>query len=116
MSVREVPDPVMLSGKSHAPWAADTQPGVLEEKETSTSLDRPWNVIVWDDPVNLMSYVVYVFQRLLGFSLEKATTKMMEVHNEGRSLVASEPRERAEVLVAKLHAYGLQASMERPES
>ena len=67
-----------------------------EVAETRSSVDVPWNVIVWDDPVNLMSYVVYVFQKLFGFSTEKATQKMIEVHQEGRSMVASASRERAE--------------------
>jgi ATP-dependent Clp protease adaptor protein ClpS len=69
--------------------------------------------VVWDDPVNLMSYVVYVFQKLFGFSTEIATRHMLEVHHEGRSVVASADRERAEFYVARLHAYGLQATLER---
>lgn len=84
--------------------------------EARVGLDRPWKVIVWDDPVNLMSYVVYVFQRLFGFSAEVANAKMLEVHNEGRSVVTSEARERAEFFVGRLHAYGLQATLERSES
>ncbi len=74
---------------------------------------RPWNVIVWDDPVNVTSYVVYVFQKLFGFSLEVATVKMLEVHEQGRSVVATEERERAELYVTRLHGYGLQATMEQ---
>lgn len=72
-----------------------------------------WSVIVWDDPVNLMSYVVYVLQRLFGYPAEKATELMMEVHNSGRSVVATEERERAEYFVTRLHGYGLQATLER---
>ena len=85
-------------------------------EKTKTELAPPWNVIVWDDPINLMNYVVWVFQRLFGDSLEVATRKMLEVHREGRSIVASEERERAEVHVARLHAYGLQATIERMPS
>lgn len=87
--------------------------GVEERTETRTALGRPWNVIVWDDPINLMDYVVYVFQRLFGMSVEAATRHMLEVHNDGRSIVASVERERAEFYVGRLHGYGLQATMEQ---
>jgi ATP-dependent Clp protease adaptor protein ClpS len=83
--------------------------------ETRTQHARPWNVVVWDDPVNLMSYVVYVFQKLFGFDDALANTKMLEVHNDGRSVVASVERERAEFYVTRLHAYGLQATLEKVE-
>lgn len=82
---------------------------------TCTRTTAPWNVIVWDDPVNLMSYVVYVFQKLFGFSEQEATEKMMEVHNEGKSLVISVEREKGEFYVARLHGYGLQATLEKSE-
>lgn len=75
--------------------------------------DVPWDVIVWDDPVNLMSYVVFVFRRVFGYPEAVAHKLMLEVHEKGRSLVASEPRERAETYVQQLHGYGLQATMER---
>jgi len=75
--------------------------------------DRPWDVIVWDDPVNLMSYVVFVFRRVFGFSEGVARKLMLEVHNQGKALVASEPREQAELYVQQLHGYGLQATMQR---
>ena len=75
--------------------------------------DRPWDVIVWDDPVNLMSYVVFVFRRVFGFSEAIARKLMLEVHQQGRALVASEPREQAEHYVHQLHGYGLQATMQR---
>ena len=103
---------------SIAPMAAEpTQPTPVLEPEVSerTSLDRGWNVIVWDDPVNLMSYVVYVFRRLFGWSEEKATKHMLEVHEQGRSLVATEDREQAEYFVTRLHVYGLQATMGKAE-
>jgi ATP-dependent Clp protease adaptor protein ClpS len=75
--------------------------------------DRPWLVIVWNDPVNLMTYVVYVFQKLFGYSREKATKLMLEVHHDGKSVVSHGTREKAEVDVARLHAHGLWATMER---
>jgi ATP-dependent Clp protease adaptor protein ClpS len=73
--------------------------------------DRPWIVIVWNDPINLMSYVTFVFQKLFGYSREKATQLMLQVHNEGRAVVSSGARERAEHDVARLHAHGLWATM-----
>jgi len=75
--------------------------------------DLPWDVIVWDDPVNLMSYVVFVFKRVFGFPEHLARKLMLEVHEQGRALVASEPREQAERYVKELHGYGLRATMER---
>ena len=73
--------------------------------------DIPWVVIVWNDPINLMSYVVYVFQKLFGFSREKATKLMLDVHNKGKAVVSSGPREKAEADVYRLHAHGLWATM-----
>jgi len=75
--------------------------------------DRIWIVIVWNDPVNLMSYVVYVFQKLFGYSKEKATELMRQVHFEGKAVVASGAREKAESDVARLHAHGLWATMQQ---
>ncbi len=86
------------------------QPGT----ESEVSPDLPWDVIVWDDPVNLMSYVVFVFKRVFGFPDHLARKLMLEVHEQGRALVASEPREQAERYVHALHGYGLRATMERP--
>ena len=92
-----------------------TAPAKRVLAEPRPELERPWQVIVWDDPINLMNYVVWVFQKLFGFSLEVATKRMLEVHHEGRSVVAVEERERAEFHVSRLHAYGLQATLERAE-
>ena len=90
------------------------EPTVEERSQTSTS--RPWNVVVWDDPINLMTYVVWVFRKLFGWPVDQATKHMLEVHTKGRSIVASEPRETAELYVMRLHGYGLQATLERSES
>jgi ATP-dependent Clp protease adaptor protein ClpS len=76
--------------------------------------DKPWVVIVWNDPVNLMSYVVFVFQKLFGYSREKATRLMMQVHKEGRAVVSDGTREKCEADVSRLHAHGLWATMEHP--
>ena len=78
-------------------------------------LDRPWICIVWDDPVNLMSYVVFVFQKLFGFSKERANELMMQVHNEGRAVVASGSREEMERNVQLLHEHGLWATLQRDD-
>ena len=91
------------------------EPILAEETESRTGADRGWNVIVWDDPVNLMNYVVYVFRTLFGMPEPKAVQHMLEVHNQGRSLVITVDREEAEHYVTRLHRYGLQATMERSE-
>ncbi|NWK57328.1 ATP-dependent Clp protease adapter ClpS [Verrucomicrobiaceae bacterium N1E253] len=76
---------------------------------------QPWNVVVLDDPVNLMGYVTMVFKRVFGYSQEKATTLMMQVHREGRSIVWSGEREKAEFYVQQLHSWQLKATLEKPE-
>ena len=68
-------------------------------------------MIVWNDPINLMTYVTYVFQKLFGFPKEKAERLMMQVHVEGKAVVSSGTREKAEADVARLHAYGLWATL-----
>ena len=79
---------------------------------SKTSISRPWNVIVWNDPITLMSYVVLILQKLFGYNRERATQLMLEVHQKGRSVVASVDREKAEYYVSRLHGHGLQASLE----
>ena len=74
--------------------------------------DRPWVVIVWNDPINLMSYVAFVFQKLFGYSKEKANKLMLDVHHKGRAVVSSGTRERAEMDVFRLHEHGLWATMQ----
>jgi ATP-dependent Clp protease adaptor protein ClpS len=75
--------------------------------------DRPWIVLVWNDPINLMSYVSFVFQKLFGYSKEKADELMLDVHEKGRAVVSSGPRERAELDVFRLHEHGLWATMQQ---
>jgi ATP-dependent Clp protease adaptor protein ClpS len=82
--------------------------------EDVTVTDKPWIVVVWNDPVNLMSYVVFVFQKLFGYSREKATRLMLQVHQDGKAVVSDGPREKCEGDVARLHAHGLWATMEHP--
>ncbi len=81
-----------------------------------TDVDRPWIVLVWNDPINLMSYVTYVFQKLFGYSLEKATALMLDVHEKGRAVVSSGSREKAELDVFRLHEHGLWATMQHEDS
>ena len=75
--------------------------------------DRPWVVIVWNDPINLMSYVTFVFQKLFGYSREKATKLMLDVHQKGKAVVSSGNREKAELDVFRLHEHGLWATMQQ---
>jgi ATP-dependent Clp protease adaptor protein ClpS len=93
---------------------ASSQPGQVQEIDQAdeTKSDRPWIVIVWNDPINLMSYVTFVFQKLFGYSLEKATELMLDVHHKGRAVVSSSSRERAEFDVYRLHEHGLWATLE----
>ncbi len=75
--------------------------------------DLPWIVIVWNDPVNLMSYVTWVFQKLFGYPRAKAEKLMMDVHTKGKAVVSSGTREKAEFDVSRLHAHGLWATMQK---
>jgi len=95
--------------------AAPTRPGTGGQQETESVdvLDSPWVTIVWDDPVNLMNYVTYIFQKLFGYSEPQATKLMLQVHNEGRAVVSSGSRESMEVDVSKLHAAGLWATLQQ---
>ena len=83
------------------------------DQDEHVDLDRPWIVIVWNDPINLMSYVTFVFQKLFGYSLEKATALMLDVHQKGRAIVSSGTRERSELDVFRLHEHGLWATMQQ---
>jgi ATP-dependent Clp protease adaptor protein ClpS len=74
--------------------------------------DRPWQTVVWNDPVNLMSYVTYVFQKLFGYSRDKATSLMLDVHHKGKAIVSAGSKEKVEGDVARLHAAGLWATMQ----
>ena len=75
--------------------------------------ERPWVVIVWNDPINLMSYVTLVLQQLFGYSRAKATRLMLQVHNDGKAAVSVGTREKAELDVSRLHAHGLWATMQQ---
>ena len=93
-----------------APAPVETlDPEVTEEVD----LDAPWVVIVWNDPINLMSYVTFVLQKLFGHSKEKATELMLQVHHEGKAVVSSGTRAEAERDVFRLHEHGLWATMQQ---
>lgn len=92
---------------------AKTRPGTREEREVAAheATESPWVTIVWDDPVNLMTYVTYVFQKLFGYDEPHATKLMLQVHNEGKAVVSAGSRESMETDVSKLHAAGLWATL-----
>ncbi|WP_349897220.1 ATP-dependent Clp protease adapter ClpS [Parafrigoribacterium soli] len=93
-------------------------PQTLERTELreQTVIETPWVTIVWNDPVNLMNYVSYVFRSYFGFSREEADRRMLQVHNDGRSVVATGPREEMERHVEAMHGYGLLATVARADS
>ena len=97
----------------------ETAPVETQPVETDEPIDErvvepevPWVVIVWNDPINLMSYVTFVFQKLFGYSHQKATKLMLDVHQKGRAVVSGGTREKAEFDTFRLHAHGLWATMQ----
>jgi len=88
------------------------EPTIEKQTRSEEDLDVPWQVVVHNDPVNLMSYVTMVFQRVFGYPREKAERHMLEVHHKGRSVLWSGMRERAELYVQQLHGYLLLATLE----
>jgi len=97
---------------------SEVGPTTVKEPDTDSAVDtdRPWIVLVWNDPINLMSYVTLVLQKLFGYSLEKATSLMLDVHHKGRAVVSNGTRERAELDVYRLHEHGLWATMQREDA
>ncbi len=89
-----------------------TKSKIEEEIQAIFSTDKPWVTIVWDDPVNLMSYVTYVLMELFGYSKERANELMLKVHNEGKAVVSTGSREEMEHDVARLHEFGLWATVQ----
>jgi ATP-dependent Clp protease adaptor protein ClpS len=90
-----------------------TAPAQLDRPETDELLDRPWVAIVWNDPVNLMSYVTHVLIELFGFTKDKATQLMLQVHHDGKAVVSNGTREQMEADVARCHAKGLWATLQQ---
>jgi ATP-dependent Clp protease adaptor protein ClpS len=83
--------------------------------DVTEDLDKPWVVLVWNDPINLMEYVQFVFQKLFGYSKEKARQLMLDVHLRGKAVVSNGTRESAELDVFRLHEHGLWATMQQDE-
>jgi ATP-dependent Clp protease adaptor protein ClpS len=86
------------------------------ELREQTVLDSPWVTLVWNDPVNLMSYVSYVFRSYFGFSREEADRRMLQVHNDGRAVVATGSREEMERHVEAMHDFGLWATLQKADA
>jgi ATP-dependent Clp protease adaptor protein ClpS len=85
------------------------------EEKVRQAFEKSWNVIVWNDPINLMSYVVFVFMKVLAFTKEKATKHMLEVHQQGKSVVATATREAAEMYHQQIQAHGLSVTLEKTD-
>jgi ATP-dependent Clp protease adaptor protein ClpS len=92
---------------------ASVAPIEIAESDVDTALDVPWVVLVWNDPINTMSYVAFVFQKLFGFSKEKANALMLDVHQKGRASVFTGERAECEKHVFRLHEHGLWATMQQ---
>ena len=92
-----------------------TSPARTEDVDTGEVAvpDRPWVVVVWDDPINLMTYVTWVLQKLFGYPRATAEKLIMDVHTKGKAVVANGPKERCEAHVAALHGYGLWATLQQ---
>ncbi len=99
------------------PARCSVAPVEAEQADTDAVVrpDRPWVTIVWNDPVNLMSYVTYVFEQYFGYPREKATKLMLDVHHKGRAVVSSGTREEMERDVEAMHGYGLWATMQQDD-
>ena len=104
---------VCHDGAVSAASPVEVEPTTTPDEITQQAL--PWVTIVWNDPVNLMSYVTYVFQKYFGYSKQKAEKLMLEVHEDGKSVVSSGTREEMERDVQAMHEYGLWATMDRSE-
>ena len=100
---------------SESETEVENSPVLTEEGDPTASTDEdvPWIVLVWNDPINLMSYVTHVLQKLFGYSTEKATQLMLDVHNKGRAVVSNGSKEKSELDVFRLHEYGLWATMQK---
>lgn len=105
--------PCVVLSVTDVPRSALEMPTIEKQEATSEEIELPWNVIVHNDPINLMSYVTMVFQRVFGYPRERAEKHMLEVHHNGRSILWSGVRERAELYVQQLHGYLLLATVEK---
>ena len=110
--IKEVEEITHVSNEK-AGTITTAEPRIEKETQSEEELDLPWQVVVHNDPVNLMSYVTMVFQRVFGYPRERAERHMLEVHQNGRSILWSGMRERAELYVQQLHGYLLLATLEK---
>jgi len=99
---------------SFGPTPLEVEDPDLEQDE-HVDVDRPWVVLVWNEPINLMSYVSHVFQKLFGYSRATADRLMLDVHHKGRAMVSTGTREKAEMDVFRLHEHGLWATMQQDD-
>ena len=101
--------------QTESTYQPESSPVITDDDrpDSVTEEDIPWVVLVWNDPINLMSYVVHVLQKLFGYSTEKATQLMLDVHHKGRAVVSNGTRNEAELDVFRLHEYGLWATMQK---
>jgi ATP-dependent Clp protease adaptor protein ClpS len=109
---KQLEEPIGISSETVGATTVE-RPTIEKETRSDENVDLPWLVIVHNDPVNLMSYVTMVFQRVFGYPREKAERHMLEVHHKGRSVLWSGMRERAELYVQQLHGYLLLATLEK---
>ncbi len=98
----------------HGVMSTQATPEVEQERAEQAGAALPWQTVVWNDPVNLMSYVTYVFQKLFGYGKDKATSLMLDVHHKGKAIVSTGSKDKVEGDVSRLHAAGLWATMEQP--
>jgi len=105
----------MLPHQPGRPVASQTEanPDIDVEEKLKEAFERGWSVIVWNDPINLMDYVVYVFKAVLKMNEQDASRHMWEVHQKGKSIVARETREKSEMIVHSLRAFGLNTTLEK---
>lgn len=99
--------------RASSPAPGTSSPVLDPDVDDEVDTDKPWIVLVWNDPINLMSYVSFVFQKLFGYSRAKADKLMLDVHEKGRAVVSDGTREKAELDVFRLHEHGLWATMEQ---
>ena len=91
-------------------------PDIAKEEKPKGDLEPGYLVICWDDPINTMLYVTHVFQKVFGWTRQVAETRMLEVHNNGKSVLARESMEKAEYYVHQLQMYCLHATMEKADA
>ena len=97
----------------HMPIETLPETTEITKEKIEEAFERDWNVIVWNDPINLMTYVVFVFMKVLAFTRERATKHMLEVHRLGKSVVATDTREKAELYHQQIQAHGLMVTIEQ---